>query len=60
MEKDFENLLNEIKKDNAPFDEYLPILQDKLWTLASKYNTTGPDIFGKFMDWASQNNKSFK
>ena len=53
MEKDFERLLNEIKENNMPFDEGLPILQGKLWELADKYNTTGPDIFIKFMDWAS-------
>lgn len=60
MDKDFEKLLKEIKENNMPFDEGLPILQDKLWRLANEYNTTGPDIFGKFMDWVSKNNKSFK
>lgn len=60
MDKDFETLLSELKENNMPFDEGLPILQDKLWALAIKYNTNGADIFGKFMDWASENNKSFK
>lgn len=53
MEKEFENLLNEL---NIPFDEALPILRQRLWSIAEKYNTTGADIFMKFMDWKSKSN----
>lgn len=52
MEKEFESLLDGM---NIPFDEALPILQQKLWKIAENHNTTGADVFMKFMEW--KNNK---
>ncbi|MGL5330136.1 MAG: hypothetical protein ACRDD7_12775 [Peptostreptococcaceae bacterium] len=51
MEKEFETLLDGM---DIPFDEALPILQDRLWTIAKEYNTTGADVFQKFMDWKTK------
>lgn len=45
----------EITDMNLPFDEALPILQEKLWKIADEHNTTGPDIFMMYMNWKSGN-----
>lgn len=61
MEQDFEIMLLELKEEDGPFDEMrLQNLRSKLWKIADKYGTDGADIFSKFMDWVSENNKSFK
>lgn len=53
-------LLDEIKildekfqKMNMPFDKGLPILQDLLWEVADRYNTTGPEVLRAYFDWKS-------
>jgi len=43
----------EIKQQNLPFNEGLPILQKRLWEIADRHNTTGPDVLKIYMDWKS-------
>lgn len=44
---------NEIKQMNTSFDKGLPLLQKRLWEIADRHNTTGPDVFQIYMDWKS-------
>ena len=48
------------KKLNMPFDKALPILQDLLWEVAERYNTTGPEVLKAYFDWKSNQNKKEK
>lgn len=45
------------KKLNVPFDKGLPILQDLVWEVADRYNTTGPEVLKLYFDWKSEEEK---
>ena len=48
------SLDSEIKQLNLPFNKGLPILQQRLWEIADRHNTTGPEVFKMYMDWKSK------
>ena len=41
---------------NLEFDKALPLMQDGLWIIADKYNTTGGDVFKEYMNWKNKQN----
>lgn len=47
----------EVAEMNLPFDQALPALQKRLWEIADRHNTTGPDVFALYMDWKSGKSK---
>lgn len=49
MEKEFKKLEEEMK--GMPFDKALPILRQRLWEIAKRFETTGDQIFIKYMNW---------
>lgn len=42
---------------NMPFNKGLPILQELLWEVADRYNTTGPEVLKLYFDWKSEERK---
>ena len=47
-------LLDErIKAIDMPFDKGLPLLQNLLWEIADRYNTTGQEILRMYFDMKS-------
>ena len=46
------------KKMNMPFDKGLPILQDLVWEIADRYNTTGPEVLKAYFEWKSKEIKN--
>lgn len=51
---------NEIRQMNLSFDKDFQLLQKRLWEIADRHNTTGPDVFKIYMDWKSGKAKQEK
>lgn len=39
---------------DAPFGQGLPMLRDKVWEIANKYGTNGPDVMKQYYEWKAQ------
>ena len=42
-----------IKAIDMPFDKGLPLLQNLLWEIADRHNTTGPEVLRMYFDMKS-------
>ena len=42
-----------ISNMNIPFDKGLPILQELLWDIADRYNTTGQEVLRMYFEMKS-------
>ena len=38
----------------SPFSKELPMLRNKVWEIANKYGTNGPDVMRQYFEWKSQ------
>ena len=56
-------LMNQIVKEchelmtrlgSLPLDQAMPTMQDGLWEIAARHNTTGDEVFKQYMDWKSK------
>lgn len=39
---------------DSPFSKELPMLRNKVWEIANKYGTNGPDVMRQYFEWKSQ------
>ena len=51
---EIKTLDEKFKQLNMPFDKGLPILQELVWEVADRYNTTGPEVLKLYFDWKSK------
>lgn len=50
----FAKLDQDLIELDSPFSKELPILRNKVWEIANKYGTNGPDIMRQYFEWKSQ------
>lgn len=53
LTEEIKALDKKISELNIPFDKGLPILQNLLWEIADRHNTTGAEVLGMYLEMKS-------